>query len=117
VIYAIHRCTHGHGDELPEGFELLADAAGEPRQTRILIEKGRVRLSDRVIFGLLAVAVLAPANHDQTVPDGYVLTFGANRVLPIRDWWGRSNEFLSVAAEDPVPLVKLDFDDWMEVAD
>src|SRR4051812_34228178 len=33
VIYAIHRCTHGHGDELPEGFELLADAQGPPGLT------------------------------------------------------------------------------------
>ena len=23
IIYGIHRCTHGHGSELPSGFELI----------------------------------------------------------------------------------------------
>jgi hypothetical protein len=65
VIYGIHRCTHGHGDELPDGFELIPDASGPSRITRMWIEKGKVRLSDRSIFGLLSVAVLSPVNTDQ----------------------------------------------------
>ena len=64
VIYSIHRCTHGHGDELPNGFELLPDAAGPARFTRMSIERGKLRLSDRAIFGLLAIAVLSGANTD-----------------------------------------------------
>src|SRR4051812_45189064 len=35
VIYGIHRCTHGHGDELPEGFALLQDAAGPNGLTQV----------------------------------------------------------------------------------
>jgi hypothetical protein len=70
VIYGIHRCSHGHGAELPNGFELLPDAAGPHRLTRFRVEKGKVQLSDRVIFGLLGVAVLCPANADQKVPEG-----------------------------------------------
>lgn len=112
VLYGIHRCAHGHGDELPDGFELLPDAAGPPRYTRMVIEKGKVRLSDRAIFGLLAVAVLSPANQDQTVPDGYHLTFGGKVVLAINEWWGRAAEFASIAAQEPLPQVKLDFGDW-----
>lgn len=34
------------------------------------VEKGKVRLSDRVIFGLLALAVFDPNNEDQTIPAG-----------------------------------------------
>jgi len=109
IIYGVHRCAHSHGDELPDGFELLPDAAGPPRITRMLVENGRVRLSDRIVFGLLAVAVLSPVNVGQAVPDGYRLTFGANAVLPINEWWGRAIDFASIAAQDPVPLVKLDF--------
>jgi len=112
VLYGIHRCAHGHGDELPDGFELLPDAAGPPRYTRMLIEKGKVRLSDRVIFGLLTVAVLSPANEGQTVPDGYHLTFGGKVVLPINEWWGRAVDFASIAAQEPLPQVKLDFGHW-----
>ena len=118
VIYSIHRCAHGHGGELPDGFELLTDAAGPPRYTRILVEKGRVRLSDRVIFGLLSVAVLSPANQGQSVPDGYHLTFGGKAVLPINEWWGRAADFASIAAQEPLPQVELDFGDWTaEIAD
>lgn len=41
VIYGIHRCSHGHGDELPQGFELIPDAAGERALTRPLSPKGK----------------------------------------------------------------------------
>ena len=112
VIYGIHRCTQGHGDELPEGFELLPDVAGPPGLTHISIQKGKVRLSDRVIFGLLAVAVLSPANEGQAVPDSYYLTFGKVK-LPINEWWGRAADFASLVAKKPMPEVKLDFRDWM----
>lgn len=113
VIYGIHRCTHGHGDELPNGFALIPDAAGPERITHIIVERGRVRLSDRIIFGLLAVAVLSPANKDQSVPNDYHLTFGKSAKLTINDWWGRASDFPSIAAQDPTPQVRLDFGDWM----
>jgi hypothetical protein len=113
VIYGIHRCSHGHGDELPEGFALLQDAAGPKRLTRMEIAQGKVRLSDRIIFGLVAVAVLSPANKGQSVPDGYHLTFGELPKLLINDWWGRASDFPAITAQDPTPQVKLDFGNWM----
>jgi hypothetical protein len=115
VIYGVHRCAHSHGEALPNGFELLPDASGPPRMTRFSIQKGKVQLSDRIIFGLLAVAVLSPVNADQTVPDGYHLSF-AGIVLPINDWWGRAADIGPVLATEVLPLVKLDFKDWMEIA-
>jgi hypothetical protein len=75
---------------------------------------GRVRLSDRTIFGLLAVAVFSPVNADQHVPDGYHFTFGRRCLrLEINQWWGRAADFPAVAATEPVPRVTLDFADWM----
>ena|SRR5208283_4619014 len=113
IIYGIHRCSHAHGDELPDGFELIQDAAGPKRVTRMLIEQGKVRLSDRFIFGLLAVAVLSQANKDQSVPDSYYLTFGESAKLVIKEWWGRASDFPAIVAQDPTPHVELDFGDWM----
>ena len=113
VIYGIHRCAHGHGDELPGGFALIQDAAGPKRLTRMKVERGKVRLSDRIIFGLLAVAVLSPVNKDQSVPDGYYLTFGESSKLLINEWWGRASDFPSIVAQDPMPQVKLDFGNWI----
>lgn len=113
VIYGIHRCSHGHGAELPDGFDLLPDAAGPPRITRLQVAKGKVQMSDRVIFGLLALAVLSQANIGQRVPDGYHLSF-AGEQLPINAWWGRASEFASIAARESMPCVAIEFDDWME---
>ena len=113
VIYGIHRCSHGHGEELPDGFELIADASGPDRFTRLAVERGKVQLSDRAIFGLLAVAVLSPANRDQLVPDGYHLTFAGTEML-INDWWGRAIDFSAIAETQKLPSVVLDFGDWMQ---
>jgi len=116
LIYGVHRCTHGHGDELPDGFELMPDAALGTDRTKMLFDKsGKVRLSDRVIFGLLAVAVLSPVNADQSLHhDGYHFVFGKKRIrLQINEWWGRHDDFAGVAATEPMPSVKLDFGDWM----
>jgi hypothetical protein len=112
VIYSIHRCHHGHGEELPDGFELLPDAAGPDRLTRLRVERGKVQLSDRCIFGLLAVAVLSPVNHDQRVPDGYHLTFAGTEML-IRDWWGRAQDFPAILSAEQLPSVTLNFEQWL----
>ncbi|MDI1239152.1 MAG: hypothetical protein PSV26_16840 [Polaromonas sp.] len=112
VIYGIHRCTHGHGAELPDGFDLIADAAGPAQITNMEIEAGKVHLSDRVIFGLLAIAVLSPANIGQSVPVGYHLSF-AGTAFPINEWWGRAEDFRAVLAQVSLPSVTLDFGDWM----
>lgn len=112
VIYGIHRCSHGHGDELPEGFELIPEAAGPPGLTSVLIERGKIRLSDRIIFGLLAVAVLAGVNTNQAVSDGYFLSFGGTQ-LPINEWWGRADDFADLTAAVSMPSVTLNFAEWM----
>lgn len=108
IIYSIHRCCHGHGDELPRGFELLPDAAGPARHTRMRFSDTVVQMSDRMIFGLLAVAIMSPVNSDQQVPDGFYLTF-STVTLPINEWWGRAADFPAVAAQDPAPLVRIVF--------
>jgi hypothetical protein len=117
VIYGVHRCCHGHGQALPEGFELIADAAGALPVTTIYVESGRLRLSDRTIFGLLAVVVASPVNVDQRVPDGYHLTFDGRHRLMINEWWGRTDDMLEILATVKLPLVHLDFTDWMDDPD
>lgn len=114
VIYRVHRCTHGHGEELPLGWKLHADANGEPRRTRLEWEAGTVALSDRIIFGMLAVAVLSPENLGQKVPVGYHLTLEDYR-FEINEWWGRKKDFLTAtqAIVQRLPLVTLDFSQWL----
>jgi hypothetical protein len=115
VVYGIHRCCHGHGEDLPDGFELERNAGGPYNNvTRMhfdLGEVGKVRISDRTIFGLLAVAVFSPANSDQRVPDGYCLKYGRVTMV-INEWWGRAADFPAIAATEVMPRVTLDFQHW-----
>jgi hypothetical protein len=115
VLYGIHRCCHAHGDDMPDGFDLIQDAAGPNRLTHLEVRQGRIRFSDRIIFGLLAVAVLSPANKDHAVHQlsGYYLTYGNLPKLLINEWWGRANDFAEIVAQDPSPRVTLDFGDWI----
>jgi hypothetical protein len=114
VIYGIHRVTHGHGQELPDGFALLRNASGPDRYTAMNVEKrGTVQLSDRMIFALLAVAVVSPSNADQRVPDGHFLKF-EDEVLPINDWWGRLDDLRDLIAQRELPSVTLNFAEWMD---
>lgn len=112
VIYGIHRCTHGHGNELPEGFALIRDAQDQPGATHMELSRdGAFRMSDRVIFGLLAVAVLNPVNKDQSA-QGYYLMY-ERQVLLLDKWWGRAANFPAiVAAGTPLGSLKLDFGNW-----
>ncbi len=111
VIYGIHRCTHSHGDELPDGSELIQDLNSQV--TRIGVGKGEVSLSDRTIFGLIAVAVCSPVNIGQSVPEGYYLTLNGVR-MDINQWWGRAADFASVSGLTVMPQVIMDFGDWMD---
>lgn len=115
VVYGVHRCTHGHGDVLPDGFELIENARGAAQFTTLQISPGKVQLSDRTIFGLLAVAVLNPANANEQIAPDYFLSYGETRLL-IHEWWSRADDFLSLVAAKPAPAVALDFGDWMHHA-
>ena len=111
VIYGVHRCTHGHGDELPDGFDLWPNASVKDGKTRTCIERGKIQLSDRVIFALLGVAVLSKANIGQIAPEGYFLSF-ADTVMPINEWWGRADDFVPLVAAEQLPSVILNFPNW-----
>lgn len=112
VLYGIHRCTHGHGSEMPKGFELLPDFRQGSDYTTVQIQKGRIQLSDRILFGLLAVAVMAPQNVGQAAPAGYHLTL-LGRTYEINDWWGKRAEFEQVCQQaNPIQII-MDFGDWM----
>lgn len=112
LIYSVHRCSHGHGDDLPEGFSLIPDAGSTEQITRMLIGQGKVQLSDRMIFALLAVAVTNNRNIDERAGDGYYLTFGASEPLFINDYWGKANEFLAILATVQLPQVKLELGEF-----
>ncbi len=54
-------------------------------------------------------------NVGQLVPDGYYLTYAATTLL-INEWWGRIDDARALMATVKMPIVKMDFADWMEAA-
>jgi hypothetical protein len=113
LIYVIHRCHHGHGAELPEGFALAAERMGPT--SHLYVEDGAVRLPWNVIFGLIAIAVFEPVNVGQRVRDDQYLTWGDPEIrFEINDWWGRKDDFVAQLMTQPRPSVTLDFGQWMQ---
>jgi hypothetical protein len=81
---------------------------------------GKIRLSASAVVGLLAVAVFAPENKGQVIPDHYYLNW-RQRIFHVSDCWGWQDHFREIIG--PVrsgsPLVTIDFaqlwDDWTPV--
>lgn len=96
IIYEVHRCSHGHGDEVPGGFKFTRSVG--TKESLMEMSAGVLHLPDRLPFGLLAAAVLARVNRDQVVPDRYFLTLGEEK-FTINDWWGRESDFRPIAAK------------------
>jgi len=108
ILYAIHRCAHGHGDALPIGYELIPDTTTEPPRTTMELGPDpngdwSVHLTDRSIYGMAAVALLSPVNVGQVL-EGVNLTYsslsGDIRIRLNNDWWGRADDFAIIAAMD-----------------
>lgn len=113
VLYGVHRWGHGHDDELPAGFELTPHSP-QPQQIHIW-KTGRIQLPASVAIGLLAVAVFAPENRGERIPDGYQLSW-YQYVFIICLWWGWQDHFRDIIRTAPPPRTTLDFaefwDDW-----
>lgn len=116
IIYGVHRCAQGHGEELPVEYYLMPDFYGKTSITQIEVAKNKVHLSDRTIWGLVAVAVLIPNNKDLAVPslDGYYITVGNSPKLFINEWWGRKTDFLEIVQSMSLPNITLDFSNMMK---
>lgn len=112
VIYGIHRCAHGHGDELPSGFELTPIKNGQAEMWFAV--GGRVQLPASVVSGLIAIAVFAPENKGQVIPPVYQLNIAKQKFF-INQWWGREAEFRDLVRVDQFPPgITIDFSHWWD---
>ena len=101
VIYAIHRCSHAHGSEVPVNFALHAGN----RITVHLGDSAGIQLPRSIIIGLLAGVVLCRENRNLTGGGSCYLSWdhpGAGDLpsrseqFVIQNWWGRKREFLEL---------------------
>lgn len=90
MIYGIHRCSHAHGAEVPDGFEFIPDVADNTGTTALHIQLGAIGLSDRFIWALINILVLDPVNKGLDAPElnGYWLEMGGKKRL-VSDILGR----------------------------
>jgi hypothetical protein len=114
ILYGIHRCAHGHGDDIPNGYELMPPVG--PAASLIRMHRGMsIQLPTLAVVGLLALAVFAPENAGQTIPDGYRLTLRQHTFF-IADWWGRQDDFREIIGPilSQTPSVTINFDHWWD---
>ncbi|WP_036526055.1 hypothetical protein [Nocardia sp. NRRL WC-3656] len=115
VIYGIHRCCHGHGDDLPKGFELMVPGgdARNPAYTTSTYEKGTAALPASTVIGLLVTAVVAPENKDQSISlDPYFTLQG--RIFVVADWWGWRDHMREIVSTVQQPMIRPDWGDWWD---
>lgn len=105
IIYEIFRCGHAHGDEVPKEFSVLPSQGNFG--SRWGVGKGELHMPDRIVPALLAVAVFSKANADEVSAGAYHLSLG-NEQFPISEWWGREDDFVSIAAKYNKIRVKLE---------
>lgn len=114
VLYGIHRCSHGHGDELPKGFELV-DYVSNTEFRFKAGKDGSLRLPAAVVLGLLAVAVFAPENVGQHARNDDCLLSWSDHEFRINESWGKQQEFRELlASEGPPKKMTIDFGHWWD---
>jgi hypothetical protein len=75
------------------------------------LAESELRMPDRVVWALLAVAVLAEVNRGEKSIGSYYLSLGTEH-FPICDWWGREEDFRPVANRYNKIRVKLEGLAW-----
>jgi hypothetical protein len=116
VLYGVHRSSRDHEEDLPDGFEVTPHG---PRPAELHIwRNGRIQLPAATAIGLLAIAVFAPENKGETIPDGYQLSW-FQYVFIICLWWGWQDHFREIISTANIPQQTLDFsefwDDWKPI--
>jgi len=109
VLLGLHRMIHGHADDLPNGCELTPHG---PRPATIHIwRNGKVQLPASAAIGLLAVAVFAPENKGEAIPEGYHLSWNQHE-FRISLWWGWQDHYREIASSVHMSPEALDFSDF-----
>ena len=95
IIYEIFRCSHAHGDEVPEAYSVCKSTGGFGSE--MILAHNELHLPDRIVWSLLFVAVMAKVNHQERKAEPYYLSLGDER-FTINDWWGREDDFRPIAS-------------------
>jgi hypothetical protein len=108
MIYGIHRCCHNHGNEIPDGNDILPNLKKTDQPLSYGIKNGSIQLSDHVVWALLIIVILDPVNAllADAKLDHYYFTLGKQK-LHVNEWWGRLDEL----PKPPKPRGVLDFSD------
>lgn len=112
IIYHVFRCSHAHGDEVPQSFKLLLASDGS-HTWRIGFEDNTLHIPETSIWAILAISVFCSANADITTNTEHFLTWGAETLgwgphkFDLRFWWGGERALSEILARYPIIRVKL----------
>lgn len=120
MIYTMHRCYHGHGDEVPFNWQMFKVDAGERGSLRLRTAES-ILIPSTFIEALCAVAILEPANKDQRagVPlriTAEMMDWGKQDMFmclfEVDAWWGRQKLFDQYLAKYPRRLMTASTPDY-----
>ena len=101
IIYEIFRCSHAHGAEIPPQYSINMVTP------EWLIAKSELHMPDTVVWALLAVAVLSKVNAGEHSAGEHYLSLCGDK-FPVREWWGREDDFRPIADGHNKVRVKLE---------
>ncbi len=95
IIYHIFRCSHAHAKSVSKNYELLAPENGKLFWQ---VGGGLIRMPTCIVPALLAISVFSRANADISTSGDYFLSLASEK-FPIKDWWGREDDFHSFLSQ------------------
>jgi len=113
IIFKIFRCGHAHGDDVSDSYSFIYTVG--PFNSAWAFGHGELHMPDRIIWALLAIAVFSKVNALEKSSGDYYLALGNDR-FPLRDWWGREDDFRPIADRYNQTRVKLDQLDRLQKA-
>ncbi len=110
IVYHIYRCTHAHGEPMPQEFVLTDFQDG---QTAWDMAADTLRMPKRIIYALLAASVFAKCNRHVQSAGLAFLSWGAPSLgipttrFTISDWWGKEDDFRPFVEQNPTPRIEM----------
>jgi len=105
IIYEIFRCNLAHGEKIPMEFNLIVASAEE--KSKIFMGNGVLHLPSSMLWALLSVSVFSRVNSNENRTSDYFLSLNGES-FQISEWWGREDDFRSIADRNNKIRVRLD---------
>ncbi|WP_145975200.1 hypothetical protein [Enterobacter roggenkampii] len=107
ILYEIFRCNFAHGNELPNGFDIVLTT--DINHRCVELSRQSLIMPDTIVYALCSAVVFSRVNQDEHIKDGYYLSLGTMH-FDINKWWGREDDAKICFSTVNAPRIVLNLD-------